>query len=76
VTTVYVLAPGTRVAISRGGGEFKPHKLRKQLQFSEPTETAETTMTFAEGGWQVRVDRAKVIVSHQQGGVGWNEFGV
>jgi len=76
VTTIYVLAPGTRVAISRGGGEFKPHKLRKQLQFGGPTETTETTMTFAEGGWQVRVDRAHVIVSHQQGAVGWNEFGV
>ena len=76
MTTVYVIAAGTRVAKSRGGGEFKPHKLRKQLQFSGPTETTESTMTFAEGGWQVRVDRAKVIVSHQNGGVAWNEFGV
>ena len=76
MTTVYFIAPGTRVSVSHNGCEFKPHKPRKQLQFSGPVSTSETDMVFVEGIWQVRVDRADVIVSHQSGAVGWNEFGV
>jgi len=76
VITVYLIAPGTRVAISRNGGDFKPHKLRKQLQFSGPTITTDSEMIFAEGGWQVRVDRTEVIVSRFGGGYAENQFGV
>jgi hypothetical protein len=75
MSTVYLLAPGLRVEVSRDGVDFRPHKLRPQLQFPGPVETTETQMVFVEGERRVRANRADVIVSHQYGGYGWNEFG-
>jgi len=77
VTTVYLLAPGTRVAVSRNGAEFSPPRtLKVQLQFNEPTESTDTTMTFKDGPWRLRVDRSQVIVSQFNGQGGKNHFGV
>jgi hypothetical protein len=74
VTTVYLLAPGTRVSVSRNGGEFKPHMLRRQLQFSKPLLTTDADVIFAKGSWRVLVDRSQVIISRYNGQGGWNQF--
>src|SRR5260221_14469828 len=44
--TVYLLAPGVRVEVSRDGSEFRPHPLRQQLQFDGPAGTTDTQMVF------------------------------
>lgn len=75
VTTVYVIPAGTRVEASRDGSDFKPHTVRRQLQFTKPLLIAEGDIIFAKGDWRVQVDRTDVIVSHQEGSLGWNEFG-
>jgi hypothetical protein len=49
MTRVYFLAPGTPVAVSRNGPGFKPHTLRRQLQFAKPILTTETQMIFCIG---------------------------
>ena len=59
--TWYLLLPGTRVAVSRDGAvSFRVHVTRRPLQFKEPTETTDSTMTFARGAWLIRVDRPDV----------------
>jgi len=45
------------------------------LQFKEPTFTTDGEMIFVKGNWRVLVERAKVVVSHQDGQSGWNQWG-
>jgi hypothetical protein len=75
MTTAYLVAPGTRVAVSRNGSEFKPHKLRDQLQFDMPILITDLDMIFARDDWRIRVDRTKVIVSSYHGQGGQNQSG-
>jgi hypothetical protein len=49
MSTVYVILPGTRVAISRDGSDFKPHTTRQPLQFAGPTVTTDGEMIFRMG---------------------------
>jgi hypothetical protein len=74
--TVYLLAPGVRVEVSRDGAEFKPPaKLKVQMQFPGPVEVTNTTMTFEDGPMRLRVDRTDVIISRYTGQGGTNQFG-
>jgi hypothetical protein len=75
LTSVYLIAPGTRVAVSHNGSDFKPHKLRDQLQFDKPILITDLDMIFARDDWRIRVDRANVIVSRFGGGYAENQFG-
>ena len=76
VKTVYLLAPGVLVEVSRDEAEFKPPaKLKAQLGFPGPVEVTETTMTFADGPMRLRFDRADVIISRYTGQGGTNQFG-
>ena len=76
MTTVYFIAPGTRVSVSRNGSDFRPHTLRRQLQFSKALLLTDEDAIFAKGGWRVLVDRSLVVVSRYNGQGGWNQFGV
>ena len=73
--TVYLLAPGVRVEVSRDGSDFKTHALRQQLKFPGTAETTDTQMVFVEGNRRVRVDRSDVIISRYNGQGGWKQFG-
>jgi hypothetical protein len=71
--TVYLLAPGTQVSVSRSGAEFEtPHAIKVQLQFTEPVEVTDTTMTFVDGRMRLKVDRAAIIVARFDGLGGTN----
>ena len=76
MTTVYLIAPGTRVSVSEDGVEYRDAKLKPQLQFDKPVEITDTHCVFADGRWRIRVDRAEVIVSRYDGQGGTNQFGV
>ena len=67
MTKVYFLAPGTRVSVSRDGGDFKAHTLRRQLQFSKPLLTTDSDVISAKGSWRVMVDRSQVNISRFNG---------
>jgi len=75
MSTWYVILPGTTVAVSRDGGDFRTRMLRRMLQFREPTETTDESMTFVKGPWRVLVKRANVVISRYNGLVGHNQFG-
>jgi hypothetical protein len=75
MTTWYLMVPGTAVSVSRSDANFRPHTTKRMLQFKEPAVTTDGEMIFRKGGWRVLVERAKVVVSHQQGTYGWNQWG-
>jgi hypothetical protein len=74
MTTVYLISPGTRVAVSYNGSDYKLQS-SPQLQSSEPPEVGESHAVFVRGEKRFRVLRADVVVSHQQGQRGYNLFG-
>jgi hypothetical protein len=75
MTTVYLIMPGTLVAISRDGSDFKPHTTRRPPQFAGPTVTTHGEMTFHKRRWQNLVNRANVVVCRYDGQYGVNQWG-
>src|SRR5947207_14067908 len=59
--TIYLLASGVLVEVSRDGAEFKPLILRQQLQFAGPAETTDTQLVFVDGPRRVRVNHVRAI---------------
>jgi len=74
VTTVFIIPPGKRVAVSVNGSDFRIRVLEKQLQFGALPELGETDATFVEGQRRVRVDRDDVILARFDGQAGANQF--
>ena len=77
MTTVYLIPPGTLVAISANGTCFAPPRmLRQQLQFSTPPELIDVNAIFTDGKRRVIVARDSVISARFDGLGGRNPFGI
>jgi hypothetical protein len=63
VNPVYTIAPGTRVAVSVRGSEFKFVTLLSQIQFDAPPELTDNESIFTDGNRRTRVNRSDVIVT-------------
>jgi hypothetical protein len=74
--TVYLIAPGTSVAVSNNGSDFRLQVLRKQLQIESPPELTATDAVFTAGKRRIRVARSRVIIARFDGQGGVNEFGL
>lgn len=63
--------------IARYGGDFGVYqRLKSQLQFKQPVETAETTVTFADGPVRIEANRTDVVLSVRNGQHGQVFWGV
>jgi hypothetical protein len=73
--TAYLIPISTHGTIAAPGNQPKPLVARRQIRFAAPPELTEDGATFNFGKYRLTVPRAAVIVSHNEGSQGWNEFG-
>jgi hypothetical protein len=66
----YLNQPGTRVAGSQNGIDWKSPMLKAQLTFDAPIETTDMNLVFANGQWRIRVSRRDVAVVESEGAGG------
>ena len=66
--------PGLRCQVSYNGGPFTDYVTQQVISFAAPEMERDDGCLFGRGRWLLSTPRTGVVISHDGGGYGWNEW--